>query len=307
MIQYLFIGLKSGDKLKKEFKSVGVYSSLKDDRVFKIAQQVSEILENIGVKVIFSNSFKSNISKKQYSDKYIFSNADLLIAIGGDGTLLSSSRRYGYKGIPILGVNLGNLGFLTDLAPEDLTSSLVKVIQGEFVKDERFFLEGNLKKNKTKIIALNELVIHSGLVAQLIEYELYIDNIFVFRQKADGIILSTPTGSTGYSLSGKGPIVHPDVKAITILPMFPHSLNTSPLVINEEREISIKMISKKNKAKLSADSHNSISLNEGDTVNVKKSKNKLTLIHPLEHDFFSSCRNKLGWSLGLNKSNIEIL
>ena len=228
--------------MKKGFKSVAIYSSLKDKRVLKIALQISEILENIGVRVIFSDSFssfKSSASQKQYSDKYIFNNADLLIAIGGDGTLLSSSRSYGYKGIPILGVNLGNLGFLTDLAPEDLTSSLVKVIQGEYVKDERFFLESNVSKKQTTIIALNEFVIHSDLVAQLIEYELYIDNTFVFRQKADGIIVSTPTGSTGYSLSGRGPIVHPDVKAITILPMFPHSLNTSPLVINEEKEISI--------------------------------------------------------------------
>ena len=296
--------------MKKGFKSVAIYSSLKDKRVLKIALQISEILENIGVRVIFSDSFssfKSSASHKQYSDKYIFNNADLLIAIGGDGTLLSSSRSYGYKGIPILGVNLGNLGFLTDLAPEDLTSSLVKVIQGEYVKDERFFLESNVSKKQTTIIALNEFVIHSDLVAQLIEYELYIDNAFVFRQKADGIIVSTPTGSTGYSLSGRGPIVHPDVKAITILPMFPHSLNTSPLVINEEKEISIRMVSKKNKAKLSADSHNSISLSKGDVINIKKSKNKLILIHPLGHDFFSSCRNKLGWSLGLNKSNIDIL
>ena len=282
--------------MKKEFKSVGVYSSLKDKRVFKIAQQISEILENIGVKVIFSNSFKSTISKRQYSDRYISNNADLLIAIGGDGTLLSSSRRYGYKGIPVLGVNLGSLGFLTDLAPEDLTSSLVKVIHGEYVKDERFFLEASINKTKTTIIALNEFVIHSDLIAQLIEYELYIDNVFVFRQKADGIILSTPTGSTGYSLSGKGPIVHPDVRAITILPMFPHSLNTSPLVISEENQISIRMISKKNKAKLSADSHNSFSLKKGDVITINKAKSELTLIHPKEHNFFSACRNKLGWS-----------
>jgi NAD+ kinase len=296
----------------KKFKSIGVYSSSKDKRVLKIAQQIYEILENIGVRVIFSDSFsflasKGRFSKKQYSDRYIFNNVDLLIAIGGDGTLLSSARRYGSKGIPILGVNLGHLGFLTDLNPEDLTLSLVKLIKGEYVKDERFFLESYIGEKQTSIIALNELVIHSGLVAQLIEYELYLDNIFVFRQKADGIIISTPTGSTGYSLSGKGPIVHPDVRAITIVPMFPHSLNTSPLVISEEKEISIKMISKKNKAKLSADSHNSISLTKGDTVHIKKAKSKLTLIHPRGHDFFSSCRTKLGWSLGLSKSSIDIL
>ena len=285
----------------KKFKSIAIYSSLKNDKVLKIAQQITEILNNIGVKVIFSDSFTSykNLHSKCYSDRYILNTADLLIAIGGDGTLLSSSRRYGYKGIPILGVNLGNLGFLTDLAPEDLTSCLVKVIQGKYIKDERFFLESSVGRKKSTLIALNEFVIHSDLVAQLIEYELYLDGSFVYRQKADGIIVSTPTGSTGYSMSGNGPVVHPDVKAITLVPMFPHSLNTSPLVISEEAKISIKMISKKSKAKLSADSHNSISLDKGDLVNIVKAKHKLTLIHPIEHDFFSSCRNKLGWSLGL--------
>ncbi len=295
--------------MKKGFKSVAIYSSLKDDRVLKIARQIYEILENIGINVIFSDSFisyKGKLNQRQYSDTYIINNAELLIAIGGDGTLISSSRRYGYKGIPILGVNLGNLGFLTDLIPDGLTSSLVKVIQGEYIEDERFFLESQINNKKSFLIALNEFVIHSNLVAQLIEFELYLNKVFVYRQKADGIIVSTPTGSTGYSLSGKGPIVHPDVKAITIVPMFPHGLNTSSLVINEETEISLKMISKNN-AKLSADSHNSIPLKTKDIINIKKAKHKLTLIHPVSHDFFSSCRNKLGWSLRIKESNIDIL
>ena len=146
---------------------------------------------------------------------------------------------------------------------------------------------------------MNEAVIHSGAVAKLIEFEVFIDNIFVYRQKADGLIINSPTGSTAYALSGGGPIIHPNLKSITLLPMFPHSLNSRPLIIKDDSEILIEVIGKNDKAELSVDSHNSISLKKGDRIKIKKSQQDLTLIHPKEHDFFSACRNKLGWSAGI--------
>ena len=133
-------------------------------------------------------------------------------------------------------------------------------------------------------------------------YKRQIDDKFVYRQRADGIIVSTPTGSTAYSLSGNGPIVHPETQAITLLPMFPHSLNTRPLIIDEEAKIQIR-ICKKGNAKLSLDSHNTYSLKAGDIISVSKASPKLSLIHPTNHDFYSACREKLGWSLGLLKNN----
>tara|TARA_B100001175_G_scaffold74291_1_gene61915 strand:+ start:6924 stop:7790 length:867 start_codon:yes stop_codon:yes gene_type:complete len=286
--------------MKKKFKSIAIYSSISSSKVAQIASQLEEIIHNLSLRKLFpeSSSIKTTKKTKTYSDNYIVSNSDLVVAIGGDGTLLSSARKFGSRGIPILGINLGNLGFLTDIAPEDLTTSFKEVINGNYLKDERSFLSTNLNGTKEQSIALNEVVIHSGSIAKLIEYELFIDNCFVYRQKADGIIISTPTGSTAYSLSGNGPIVHPDVKAITLLPMFPHSLNARPLLVDEDSEIMINICSK-GKTDISLDSHNESKLRKDDSIRLSKAKSKLTLIHPKDHDFYSACRNKLGWSLGL--------
>ena len=290
--------------MKSRFKSIAIYSSINSKRVSQIALHVEEVLEGLGINRIIPKSSKIPYSKKikVYSDKYIQANADLIIAIGGDGTLLSSARSFGYKGIPILGINLGSLGFLTDIAPEELTTSLKEVVTGKFIEDKRFFLQSSINEQVQSNIALNEIVIHSSSTAKLIEYELFIDECFVYRQRADGIIISTPTGSTAYSLSGNGPIVHPETQAITLLPMFPHSLNTRPLIIDQEAKIQIR-ICKKGRANLSLDSHNKVSLNAGDQINISKAASQLSLIHPLNHDFYSAAREKLGWSLGILKSN----
>ena len=221
----------------------------------------------------------------------------LVIAIGGDGTLLSASRSFGSHKIPILGINLGNLGFLTDIPPADLTFALKNIMLGDFVKDKRIFLEAKISGKKERYKALNEIVLHSGSIAQLIEYELFIDDEFVYRQKADGLIVSTSTGSTAYSLSGNGPIISPEVKAITLLPMFPHSLNARTLITSEDKQIKLK-VRDKSKAYLSMDSHNNLKVTSNEEVYIQKADAELTLIHPTDHSFFSSCRTKLGWSLG---------
>lgn len=289
---------------RTKFKKVGIYSSLEANKVEHIAYQIEEILKNLSVDILIPESFKFYKTPfgRVLTDNYISNNADLVIAIGGDGTLLSSARKFGCRGIPILGVNLGTLGFLTDVPPEELTFSIQKILQGKFDKEERIFLESRVNNEKGKNIALNEIVIHSRKVAQLIEYELFIDGEFVYRQRADGIIVSTPTGSTAYSLSANGPIIHPSAKAICLLPMFPHSLNSRPLIVDDSATIEIK-ICKKGNSSLSLDSHQTSALKYGDVINISKAYSKLSLIHPLEHDFYSSCRNKLGWSLGIPRKN----
>jgi NAD+ kinase len=288
--------------LKYKFSHISLSTSSEDKRVLPIATQVHEILTNAGIKVSYDKNLSKleNLTKTKFkSSNHIIKNSELLIAIGGDGTMLNCSRRYGSKGIPILGINLGNVGFLTDIAPKEITSRLLEVIKGDFIKDKRFFLEASLQKKNESFIALNEIVIHSGAIAQLIEFDLHIDDRFVYRQKADGLIINSPSGSTAYSLSGGGPIVHPNLDVITLLPMFPHRLNTSPLVVSGGSKITIKMIEKKNKSVLSMDSHNSLKLRQGDVMTISKGKSSLILIHPRGHDFYEACRNKLGWSSSL--------
>ena len=284
-----------------KFRNVAIYSSLKDKKVISIAKQVAEVLSNLGVICLspVSSKIKGVLTNKVYTDKTIIKRSDLIIAIGGDGTLLSSARNFGCKGIPVLGINLGNLGFLTDIPPADLTFALNLIMHGELIEDKRIFLEAKISGKEDNYIALNEIVLHSGSIAQLIEYDLFIDDEFVYRQKADGLIISTSTGSTAYSMSGNGPILHPNVKAFCLLPMFPLSLNTRPLLVDENSIIKIRILSKKI-SKISMDSHTHHNLSYGDEILISKANDSFTLIHPKGHDFFNACRTKLGWSLGLD-------
>ena len=285
-----------------KFSKIGLFSSSSSPLLSAVTQQIEEILSSKGCKVFFDRSFDKlirNNNFKTYSEGHILKNADLVIAVGGDGSMLSCSRIYGTKKIPIMGINLGKLGFLTDIAPNEVTTKLLEVIEGSYEVDTRFFLQSNLKDKKGNLIALNEIVLHSGAIAKMIDYELFIDDIFVYRQKADGLIISSPTGSTAYSLSGGGPILHPNLDAMCIMPMFPHSLSSSPLIISGGSNISLKLMDPKNKAQLSFDSHESINLSGVNKIDICKSLSMLKLIHPIGHDFYSGCRNKLGWSSGI--------
>jgi NAD+ kinase len=289
-------------KVKNKFSHISLSSSSKDKRVMPIATQVYEILNSASIRVSFDESLSGlqRITKEKHkSAKFIAKNSDLVVAIGGDGTMLNCSRKFGSCGVPILGINLGKVGFLTDIAPEEVTLRLLDVIKGNFIEDKRFFLEASIEGVKKKFTALNEVVIHSGAIAQLIEFDLYVDDCFVYRQKADGLIVNSPTGSTAYSLSGGGPILHPNLDVITLLPMFPQSLSTSPLIVSAKSEIRVELIDKRLRSQLSFDSQDSINLKGLSKIIIAKSESVLSLIHPEDHDFFEGCRNKLGWSSGL--------
>ena len=286
----------------KILKTIAISSNLPKKKIDEIANQCSEILDSLGLKIMLTKDLQNlSIAKKHsvFSDKSILSKADLLISIGGDGTILSCARRFGKENLPLLGINLGRIGFLADLSTYDLTHQLKQIINGKYIKDKRFFLRATINGDKESKVALNEVVIHSGAVAQMIEYEVFLDDLFLYRQKADGLIINTPTGSTAYSLSGGGPIIHPSVNAFTLLPMFPHSLSSNPLLVSHESKIKIKIIESKKKTMLSLDSHNTIPLSVNDEVLIDKNPDLITLIHPTDHDFFSTCRDKLGWSIGI--------
>lgn len=288
---------------KDRFKKIALFSTTKNNRILSIANQCKEVLKNKGIKVLAGNNFKGIASEDLVisSQEEIAGKADLVIAIGGDGTMLSCSRTYGSLGIPVLGLNLGNLGFLADLTPKNLTESLLNVLDGKFVEDKRFFIEANISKSQRNCLALNEIVIHSGAIAQMVEYDLFIDGDFVWSQRADGLIVSTNTGSTAYSLSGGGPIIHPTLEAFCILPMFPHSLSSSPLIVSSKSKISVILKKNSKKGKVSLDSGEIFSLKREQEVTMQQSKKFLKLIHPEGHNFYEAYRNKLGWGLGIIK------
>jgi len=284
--------------MKPKFKTIALYSTKKNREIVAMAKQCHEILSNCGVEILIDKNLSKleDICLKPSAEALIVKKSDLLISIGGDGTMLSCARKYGSQNIPILGINLGNLGFLNDIAPKDLTESLLKVLEGQFTEDPRFYLETVVSKKNERFFALNEVVIHSGEIAQLIEFDLFIDEIYVYTQKADGLIVSSPTGSTAYSLSAGGPIVHPKVDSIIISPMLPLSLNSSSLVVDGNSKIKISLTKSSPAAQISFDSSSNLNLNRKQAVEVSKSKSNLKLIHPKGSNFFEACRNKLGWS-----------
>ena len=290
---------------KKRFSKITLSTSSKNKRVISIARQIIEILSSLGAEISHDKSLMGlkDTKSKLLSTKKVVANSDLLIAIGGDGTILNCSRLYGSKGVPLLGINLGKVGFLSDVAPDEVTTSLIEVIKGKYLVDNRFFLEACLRNAKESFLALNEIVIHSGSIAQLIEFEVFVNDSFVYRQKADGMIINTPTGSTAYSLSGGGPIVHPEVEAITLLPMFPQSLSSSSLIVKASSKIRVVLTQTGLTCQVSFDSQDKINFKGKKEISISKSSSTLTLIHPVDHDFFGGCRNKLGWSTGIVDSS----
>ena len=292
-----------GNLKVNKFNKVALFSTTSNKRILSIANQCKEVLRNRGIKVIATNKLKGISSKELtiYSQIEITKQSDLVIAIGGDGTMLSCSRKFGSEGVPILGINLGNLGFLADLNPKNLTETLIKVMEGEFKEDRRFFIEAIIEGEECNPLALNEIVIHSGAIAQMIEYDLFIDEEFVWSQKADGLIVSTNTGSTAYSLSGGGPIIHPTLEAFCVLPMFPHSLSSSPLIVSSGSIITVVLKKNSKKGKISLDSAEIFPVKKDQTVSMKQSNKFLKLINPTGHNFYEAYRNKLGWGLGIIK------
>lgn len=229
--------------------------------------------------------------------------ADLVIVVGGDGSLLSAARTLAKYGTPVLGVNRGRLGFLTDITPDEMAQQIPAVLDGAYTSEQRFLLDAELLRDGAVVArgdALNDVVVNSGSSAQMIEYELYIDDSFVYRQRADGLIVSTPTGSTAYSLSGGGPIMHPALNAMVLVPMFPHALSSRPIVVDGDSLIRLDILERNPLHPLvTCDGQSKMTAAPGDVVHIRKKPDHLTLLHPLGHSFYASCRDKLRWSNAL--------
>lgn len=221
--------------------------------------------------------------------------ADLAIVMGGDGTMLSVARSLILADVPLVGINRGRFGFLTDLRAEDMLAALDLILAGDFSKDTRMLLCGQVIRNGELLYsghALNDVVIKSGL--RLIELEVKIDNQFVHKQRSDGLILTTPTGTTAYSLSAGGPILHPNLEAITLVPICPHTLSNRPITVSSNSEIEIKLL-QKDEAQVSFDGQYQIALELGDIITVRRANHSISLLHPNDYCYFDMLRNKLNW------------
>ncbi|MET0104748.1 MAG: NAD(+) kinase [Sedimenticola sp.] len=224
----------------------------------------------------------------------IGSSCDLAIVIGGDGTLLHTARSLADYDVPLVGINLGRLGFLADISPDGMQETLEQVLQGKYDEEQRFLLQADIDGDT--YTAFNDVVIHKWNTARLIEFETYVNGSFVDSQRSDGLIVSTPTGSTAYALSGGGPLLQPDLNAIVLVPICPHRLSNRPIVVNGDSEIEILVCGHTDNehVRVTCDGQTCLPLS-GDRIRIRKHTHSVRLIHPMGHDHFSILRAKLGW------------
>ena len=220
---------------------------------------------------------------------------DLVIVMGGDGTMLSVARSLIDDDVPLVGINRGRFGFLTDLRVEDMLVQIDRILAGDFIKEPRVMLVAKVVRDGQVLhanYALNDVVIKSAL--RLIELEVTINNRFVHKQRADGLIISTPTGTTAYALSAGGPILHPNLHAITLVPICPHTLSNRPIAVHSDSEIEITLI-QLDEAQLSFDGQFQVVLEMGDKIIVNRAQQTISLLHPSDYCYFDMLRNKLNW------------
>jgi NAD+ kinase len=283
----------------KKIAIIGKYPSSEEakdihDQLIQLITHLSKknidlIIEEKTQKQIKLNKFKSlplNEIGKQ---------VDIAIVVGGDGTMLGVARALLDNGIPLIGINKGRFGFLADLNIDSMLTNIDNILDGLYIQDNRMLIETTVVRNK-KIIyesfALNDIVIRSGL--RLIELEVIIDGRFVHTQRSDGLILSTPTGTTAYALSAGGPILHPNLDAISIVPISPHTLSNRPIAVSGNSEILIKIVNM-DEAYASSDGQIQIPLDKKDTISIKKAKQSISILHPQDYCYFEMLRNKLNW------------
>jgi NAD+ kinase len=284
------------------FKSIGLITKLEDNQVKECLQQLILYLEARNINIVLdisSAKLLDNNTLKTVTDTELLGvHCDLVIVIGGDGTLLRAARLLAKHDMRILGINLGRLGFLTDIYPAEMQKELDVILEGVFIEENRFLIHAEVYRGEQCLCqsnALNEVVIHRWNMAHLLTLETMIDGHFVYSQRADGLIISTPTGSTAYALSSGGPIIHPSLNALLIVSICPHTLSNRPIVISGDSRLQIILSdSQIGQAQLSCDSILQQEIMPGDRIAIEK-RQRIRLIHPRSHDHYTTLRTKLDW------------
>ena len=274
------------------FRRIALIGKLRSAESEASLKQLREFLRQRGCEVLPDG--ETNVGE---------SKADLAIVVGGDGTMLGAARDLVRHHVPLVGINQGRLGFMTDIGHDDMQAGIGAILDGKYAIEERSLLDAEIQrqgKTMLKTIALNEAVIGKGSQGRLIEFELRVDGEFVYRLRADGIIVATPTGSTAYALSAQGPILHPAVPALTLVPLNPHTLSARPVSVSDLSLIEIEM-----KHALDARAHfDGLALHdmvEGDRLILKRSADAVRFVHPPGYGYFATLREKLGWSEAIEK------
>ncbi|MBB3104728.1 NAD(+) kinase [Azomonas macrocytogenes] len=286
----------------EQFRNIGIIGRLGSVQVLDTIRRLKKFLLGRHLNVILDETIAELLpghGMQISSRNSLGETCDLVIVVGGDGSLLGAARAMARYRVPVLGINRGSLGFLTDIRPDELEKRVGEVLDGQYTMENRFLLEAQAKRRNEPVgesDALNDVVLHPGKSTRMIEFELFIDGQFVYSQKSDGLIIATPTGSTAYALSAGGPIMQPKLDAVVIVPMHPHTLSSRPIVVNGNSELKIVVSSNLQiYPQISCDGQNHFTCAPGDTITIRKKSQRLNLIHPLDYNYYEVCRTKLGW------------
>ncbi len=283
------------------FKTVAVVGKSDAASLPDVLEQLTAVLRSRGVAVVMDPATAAAARGKPDSVlemHELAAKVDLMVVLGGDGTLIANARRMAEHGVPLVGVNLGRLGFLTDIPADNVSSAVEAVLEGDFVPEQRLLLSGSVRRGAKTVIealAMNDVVVSRGAVGSMIEFAVTVDGEFIYSLRADGLIVATPTGSTAYALSAGGPILHPSLQAIALVPISPHTLSNRPVAIRSSSKVEITLV-RGTDARANFDVQVHIQLEHGDVVCVQAAPKPATLLHPKGYRYFSMLRQKLRWT-----------
>lgn len=282
------------------FKKIGIISRPRGSNLAQVIPPLLKWLSDRGIQPVCDGETAAAVNEpsKGKTRQQVADNSEILLVLGGDGTLLAAAREASPRGIPLLPINMGSLGFLTSFTVQELYPALEDTLAGRFAISERVMLRVDLER-AGKVIetqdVVNEAVVNKGELARMIDSELYIDHEFVCRYRSDGLIVASPTGSTAYSLSAGGPIVHPSVEAFIITPICPHTLSDRPVVVRDSSSVEMRLSGHTDSVFLTLDGQKGIALHSEDRVRISRAPKPLKLIQPPRKSYFEILHNKLKW------------
>jgi NAD+ kinase len=287
--------------MPRPFKTIALIGKYKSPDIAEPVLRLAQFLRERGVQVLLDPLTAVHVGKNTYSVlplEEVGRAAELAIVIGGDGTMLNIARTLAPFDVALVGINQGRLGFLTDLSMGGMLGAMAAILDGKFVEESRMLLQAEVWSEERKVldvVAFNDISVNKGAEGSLIEIEVRIDGKFVYNLRSDGLIVTSPTGSTAYALSSGGPILHPGLNVIGLVPVCPHTLSNRPIIVGSESEIEI-MILKAADARAHFDSHSHQEMKERDKILVRRCSHSIRLLHPLGHNYYHMLREKLHWS-----------
>lgn len=287
--------------MSSPFNTIALIGKHKNPEIAAPLLRLGRYLESRDVEVLVDCLTAANIAENAYpavTMEEIGVRADLAIVLGGDGTMLNIARKLAPFDVPLVGINQGRLGFLTDLSIDSMVKTLGAMLDGQYVMERRMLLYVEVMRDNTCVfgaLALNDVAVNRGVGGNMIEFEVRINGEYVYSLRSDGLIVATPTGSTAYALSAGGPILHPSLDLIALVPVSPHTLSNRPIVVEPDAIVEI-LMHRTAVARVHSDSHSHFDLREHDRVVVQRSPHEATLLHSADHSYYRMLREKLGWS-----------